>query len=130
MPEPDNDIQARVSMLEHDVARLREQAALTGSDATAVRTLAAGADHDVSEVRAELRAHTRALNALRETNWNRAGHSAEHSQILAEHGQALTGHGQAIASLDEKMTDGFATLGTGMAQITALLREIAGSEQN
>jgi hypothetical protein len=29
--------------------------------------LAAGADRDVSEVRAELRAHTQGLNALRET---------------------------------------------------------------
>ena len=37
------------------------------TDASAARELAAGADRDVSEVRAELRAHTRALNALRET---------------------------------------------------------------
>ncbi len=44
-------------------ARLEEVAA----DAVAARHLAAGADRDVSEVRAELRAHTSALNALRET---------------------------------------------------------------
>jgi hypothetical protein len=54
----------------------------------------------------------------------------EQGQMLTGHGQMLTGHGQAIASLDEKMTDGFAALGTGMAQITALLQEIAGSEQD
>ena len=37
------------------------------TDASAARELAAGADRDVSEVRAELRAHTRELNALPET---------------------------------------------------------------
>ncbi|HEX2297587.1 MAG TPA: hypothetical protein VHH34_03560 [Pseudonocardiaceae bacterium] len=121
MPEPDDDIEARVSMLEHEVARLREQAALTSSDAAAARMLAAGADHDVSEVRAELRAHTRALNALRETQLEQGRTLAEHSQILAEHSQAAAG-------LDEKMTDGFAKLGTGMTQITALLRKITDSE--
>jgi hypothetical protein len=66
--DSDNDIENRVGILEREVARLREQAALTSSDAAAVRVLAAGADHDVSEVRSELRAHTRALNALRETH--------------------------------------------------------------
>lgn len=59
MPDS-SDLEARVAALE---ARLDEVAA----DASAARELAAGADRDVSEVRAELRAHTRALNALRET---------------------------------------------------------------
>ena len=70
---PDDDVEARVDSLEQEVARLREQIALTSSDATAaradaaaVRVLAAGVDRDVSEVRTELRAHTRAVNALRE----------------------------------------------------------------
>ncbi|MDQ2707548.1 MAG: hypothetical protein M3Z25_07880 [Actinomycetota bacterium] len=54
------DLEARVAALE---ARLEEVAA----DAVAARHLAAGADRDVSEVRAELRAPTSALNALRET---------------------------------------------------------------
>ena len=51
-----------MALPEREVARLREQVALTASDAAAARVLAAGADHDVAEVRAELRAHTQALN--------------------------------------------------------------------
>ncbi|MGH3814034.1 MAG: hypothetical protein ACRDUV_16545 [Pseudonocardiaceae bacterium] len=67
MPDSHADIETRVTILEREVVRLREQVALASSDADAARVLAAGADHDVSEVRAELRAHTQALNALRET---------------------------------------------------------------
>ena len=48
-----DDLERRMSAVERDVA-----------DA---RVLAAGADRDVSEVRAELRAHIALLNALRET---------------------------------------------------------------
>jgi hypothetical protein len=102
VPNSDDDLENRVAVLEREVARLREQVALTTSDAAAARVLAAGADHDVAEVRAELRAHTQALNALRETQ--------------LEQGQ--------------KMSDGFSALNTGMAQITALLKGITGSEQD
>jgi chromosome segregation ATPase len=103
----DNDLETRVGILEREVARLREQTALTSSDAAAARVLAAGADHDVSEVRSELRAHTKALNALRETQ--------------LEQGAAITSLDQRLTSLDQKMSAGFATLNTGMAQIAALL---------
>lgn len=116
MPDSDDNIETRGAILEREVARLREQTTLTSSDAAAARMLAAGADHDVSEVRAELRAHTQGLNALRETQ-------LEQGQVLAEQGQA-------IASLDQRMTEGFATLSTGMVQITALLQGTAGSEQD
>ena len=67
MAAPDDDFMTRLTSLEREVARLREQAVLTSTDAAATRVLAAGADRDVSEVRAELRAHTQGLNALRET---------------------------------------------------------------
>ncbi|MGH3718220.1 MAG: hypothetical protein ACRDRI_05130 [Pseudonocardiaceae bacterium] len=113
MADSPNDLEARVGILEREVARLREESALASSDAGAARVLAAGADHDVSEVRSELRAHTRALNALRETQ--------------LEQGRLLTEQGEAIVSLEQKMNAGFATLNTGMAKITALL-ESAGSE--
>jgi len=106
---PDDDVEARFTILEQEVARLREQIALTSSDAataradaTAARVLAAGADRDVSEVRAELRTHTQALNALRETQ--------------LEQGR--------------EMHDGFATVAVGMAQITALLTEVNGSKRD
>jgi hypothetical protein len=98
MPSADKNIEARLTIVEHDVAQLREQLTLTNTDASAARVLASGADHDVSEVRAELRAHTQALNALRE--------------VQLEQGK--------------EMREGFATLATGMAQITALLTNHSG----
>lgn len=54
-------------------------------------------------------AHTQALNALRET------------QLELE---------QKVNGLDEKVTQGFATVATGMAQITALLTPNVGSGQS
>ena len=121
MSDPDDDFETRLTVLEREVARLREQATLTSSeasaaraDAAAARVLAAGADHDVSEVRAELRAHLQALNALRETQLEQA---REMREGFAE------------------MREGFAEIrgvlgnqATGMAQITALLTMIAGPE--
>jgi hypothetical protein len=132
--DSDGDLANRVGILEQEVAQLREQAALSSSDATAARVLAAGADRDVSEVRSELRAHTRALNALRETQLEQGRMLAEHGRvldehgrILDEHGRMLIEHGRAIVSLDQKMSAGFTTLHTGMEKIIALL-ENAGSE--
>lgn len=108
MPDSD-DIEIRLAIVERDVARLREQVALTSSDAAAARVLAAGADRDVSEVRAELRAHTQGLNALRETQLDQ---------------------GREMREQGREMREGFATLATGMAQITALLTNITGSERD
>jgi hypothetical protein len=107
MPASGDDLETRLAIVERDVVQLREQAALTSSDAAAARVLAAGADHDVSEVRAELRAHTQALNALRETQLELQETQLEQSR---------------------EMREGFATLATGMAQITALLTSLGGPE--
>ena len=115
VPDSD-DIETRLAIVERDVARLREQAALTSSDAAAARVLAAGADRDVSEVRAELRAHTQGLNALRET------------QLELE--LKVSGLDKKVNGLDQKVTEGFAMLGTGMARITALLTPNTGSGQS
>ncbi|MCA1606991.1 MAG: hypothetical protein LC775_16325, partial [Acidobacteria bacterium] len=120
---PDDDVEARVTSLEQEVARLREQITVTSSDAAAARAdaaaarvLAAGADRDVSEVRTELRAHTQSLNALRETQ-------LEQGQQLQE-GFAL--QGRRTGELEGEMRTGFAMMSTGMAQITELLTEIRG----
>ncbi len=115
MPNLD-DLEIRVANLERDVARLQGQTTLAVSDAGAARLLAAGADHDVSAVRAELRAHTQALNALRETQ--------------LEQGRALASLDHRVTSLDQKVTEGFTTLNVGMAQITALLTGKLDSEQD
>lgn len=119
---PDDDIESRVSVLEREIVRLRELIALSSADAGAARMLAGGADRDVSEVRAELRAHIRALNALRETQ--------------LEHGNVITALRSDVTELQAEvragftgMREGFATMNVGMAQITALLPGIADSEQ-
>jgi hypothetical protein len=111
MPDPADDFETRLTVLEREVARLREQTVLTSSEATvargdaaAARVLAAGADHDVSEVRAELRAHIQVLNALRDTQLEQA---REIREGFAE------------------MREGFAKQAIGMAEITALLTKIA-----
>ncbi len=65
MPDS-SDLEARVAALEARLVEVEQQVSTAQTDASAARELAAGADRDVSEVRAELRAHTRALNALRE----------------------------------------------------------------
>ncbi len=72
---PDDEVELRLGRLEHEVVELREQLALTRSDASAARVLAAGADHDVSEVRAELRATPSASTPCGRLNWSRAGRS-------------------------------------------------------
>jgi chromosome segregation ATPase len=68
------DLAQRVAAIEAELAVVRQEAA-------AARALAAGADRDVAEYRAELRAHTRTLGALRETQLE---HYAEHKTDAAE----------------------------------------------
>ena len=125
-----DDIETRVTVLEREVIRLRDQVALTSSEAEAARVLAAGADHDVSEVRAELRAHTQALNALREVQLEQGRAIAGLDQRVTSLDQRMAGLDQKVTSLDQKMTEGFAMLGSRMAQITALLTSNADSAQN
>ncbi len=128
MPDLDDDFKARLAILEREVARLREQSILISSDATgarvdaaAARVLAAGADRDVSEVRAELRAHIQALNALRETQLEQA---REMREGFAEMREGFAEMREGFA----KTWEGFATQAIGMAEITALLTKIAGPE--
>lgn len=118
MATPD-DLESRLTAVERDVALLRERQALASTDAAAARALAAGADRDVSEVRAELRAHTSALDALRETQ--------------VDFGNRLDEFGHRLDDQRHAMDDGFTTVGVGLAQIVELLerspdREATGSE--
>ncbi|MGH3857711.1 MAG: hypothetical protein ACRDR6_30320 [Pseudonocardiaceae bacterium] len=121
MPASADDIETRLAIVERDVAQLREQTALASSDAGAARVLAAGADHDVSEVRAELRAHTQALNALRETQLEQGRRIDEQGRRIDEHGREMR---EGFAEQGREMREGFATLATGMAKITALLTNL------
>lgn len=105
----DGDLESRVSALERRVNHIAQ-------DAAAARVLAGAADRDVSEFRAELRGHTQALNALRETQLEQ-GH--ELGELRGEMGE-----------LRGEMSEGFSKVNVGMAQITALLtNKIADEDQ-
>ncbi|MDN5751452.1 MAG: hypothetical protein L0H64_23625 [Pseudonocardia sp.] len=129
MTGPGDDIDARVRRLEREVAQLRERLAEASGDAAAARVLASGADRDVSKVRAELRAHLRALNALRETQLEQGLrlHSldAKVNQLDAKVDQLDV----RVGELGTEMREGFSVVNTGMAQISALLATIARDEQ-
>jgi hypothetical protein len=107
MTESD-DVNRRLSKVEHEVARARE-------DAAAARVLAGGADRDVSAMQTELRAHTRSLEALRKTQ-------LEQSREMRD----------GFARVDGEMRDGFervdaetrrsySMLAQGQQRITELL---------
>lgn len=126
---PHDDLESRVTSLEHEVVRLREQVAITSSDAAAARVLASGADRDVSEVRAELRAHTQGLNALRETQLELRETQLEQGRELVGLRRDVSAQGQELVGLRQETREGFATLSTGMAEITMLLTKITEAEQ-
>jgi chromosome segregation ATPase len=126
---PDDDLESRFSRLEHQVSRLRE-------DVASARALAALADRDVAELRTEMRAHHKVLNALRETQLEQGKQFDElrremHLEISGMH-QEISGMRQEmhqeIGGMRQEMREGFAMQSTGMAQITALLTTIAGPE--
>ncbi len=125
---PGDDVERRVARLERDVARLREELTVTSSDAGAARALAAGADRDVSEVRAELRAHTSALNALRQTQLkhgealDRLPESFQHLEGSFQHLEGSFQHlRESFHQQAAETSRGFAMVRSGMAQIVALL---------
>lgn len=113
----DEDIAQRLSALEASAGELRARWAEAAADSAASRTLARGADRDVSEVRAELRAHTSVLNALRTTQ-------VEHGRVLggqtvaldalqqeqAEQARVLEDHTRALDALQRDVGDVMATL--------------------
>lgn len=73
--------------LERRIAAMEEELVVVRQEAAAARALAAGADRDVAEYRAELRGHTRVLSALRETQLD---HYAEHKADSVEIKSGLT----------------------------------------
>ena len=72
--------------------------------------LAGAADRDVSEFRQTQNAHTKALNALRETQIE---HQAETRAFQAE-----------TRGFQAETRDGFAKVNTGMVRITGLLQTL------
>jgi chromosome segregation ATPase len=106
VPESEN-LPDRVAALERDVGRMREQLAEATTDAHAARVLASGADREVSEVRAELRAHTRAISALHD----------DQVELRAETRSGFARADQAFGQIEQA----FATVNAGMARIVGLL---------
>lgn len=102
-------IEERLSKLEAEISLLRgevrdEAAAHRGltADIASARHLAGAADRDVSELAEQMRAHTRSLNALRETQ-------VEHYGT----------HQAAIAALGDEARAGFAALARMLEQLGA-----------
>jgi chromosome segregation ATPase len=93
-----DDMEQRLAAIEAELPVLRAEAA-------AARALASGADRDVAEYRSELRAHTRMLNALRETQ---VAHYGEHKADATE------------------LKAGTAELKAGLAQIVRMLEGLGG----
>lgn len=119
MSDPDDNLEARVSALESQMRLVR-------ADAAAARVLAGGADRDVSAFGAKLDAHTRALNALRETQLELREVQREQGVAIGVLGQRVDGLTQRVDSLEGEMRKGFAMTAAGMARITTLLEGIAG----
>ena len=114
---PVDDIPERVTALEHEVGRMREELTVARTDAEAARVLASGADHDVSEVRAELRAHMRAIGALREDQVALRRHM---DRGFAQVDRRFAQVDQNFAQVERE----FATVHAGLRQIVGLIEGI------
>lgn len=96
---------------------MREELTVARTDAEAARVLASGSDHDVSEVRAELRAHLRAIGALRE----------DHVALQQQMQRGFARVDQNFAQVDQNFAQverEFATVHAGIRQIVGLIEGI------
>jgi chromosome segregation ATPase len=112
-----------MATLEHEVARLRDEVHHSRTDAAAARVLAGGADRDIAAFGTKLEAHTKTLNALRETQ-------LEQSQRLDRLEHKVDHLEAGFDGLEHEMRQGFATLSAGMAQIIELLTRNDGSNES
>jgi hypothetical protein len=95
--------------------------AVSRADAEAARMLAGGADREVSDVKALVRAHTHTLNALRETQLE------QHEKLTSLEAKLEARTGALDAKIDglrTEMQQGFGMVHTSLAQIIALIRNI------
>ncbi len=101
--EPDRELPQRVERLEQRRDDVERGVSGAQENASAARVLATGADRDGSDLRTELRAHNRVLEALRETQVEQGLVLQEHSRILGEHSRILGEHGQVLGGLQGGM---------------------------
>jgi hypothetical protein len=105
--------------LERRVAAVEVEVVLARQEAAAARALAAGADRDVADYRAEMRAHTRGLVALRETQLE---HYAEHKADMAQVKADMTEVKADIVQVKADITD----VKAGMGHIVRLVENLGG----
>jgi hypothetical protein len=106
MPDdPGDDLEPQVSALEGGMAEMQDRVSKARTDSAAARILASGADHDVSEVRVEMRAVRHALNALRATQ--------------VDHGKKINRLDDRVSTLETTVTAGFAGMDAGFAEMRA-----------
>ncbi|HSK95977.1 MAG TPA: hypothetical protein VK891_05100, partial [Euzebyales bacterium] len=74
-------------------------------NAAATRAMAAMADRDVAKFRPAMSGHTRALNALRETQIEQGRTLAEHTRLLDEHGRKLDEQGRVLEEHGRKLDE-------------------------
>lgn len=95
------------------MAAMEAEFAIVRQDAAAARALAAGANQDVADYRAEMRGHTRMLSVLRETQ-------LAHYRELRE---------TQLAHYAEHKADA-AELKAGLAQIVRMLEGLGGTAED
>ena len=138
------ELEGRVTAAEHGLERVRV-------DAAAARALASGADRDVSLFGAKLDAHTKVLNALRETQLEQGSRLDRVEGRLDRVEGRLDRVEGTLDRLERKVDDGFARidqefvlinqgfvkvedqfakLGAGMAHLTTLMERLIEPEQS
>jgi len=145
------ELEGRVTAAEHGLERVRV-------DAAAARALASGADRDVSLFGAKLDAHTKVLNALRETQLEQGSRlDRVEGRLDRVEGRLDRVEGRldrvegTLDRLERKVDDGFARidqefvlinqgfvkvedqfakLGAGMAHLTTLMERLIEPEQS
>jgi 3-phosphoshikimate 1-carboxyvinyltransferase len=103
MTDP-GDLERRVSALEQDVTRLQGELDRAREDAEAARTLAGGADREVSDVRSQLRAQRGLLQALRDTQVEHGDRLDRLERRMTAVELRLTALEDRVAGMDARLT--------------------------
>jgi predicted nucleic acid-binding Zn-ribbon protein len=94
------ELEQRLASAERDIVALREQV-------TDAHTLAAHADRDVAEFRTELRAQTRLIGALRETQVEQGEKiDAHYAELKADVAEVKVGISQIVGMLERLSEEG------------------------
>ncbi|NIH86302.1 hypothetical protein [Amycolatopsis granulosa] len=90
-------------------------------DAAAARVLATAASRDVGDLKAQLQAHTKVLNALRETQLEQGARLGRVENRLGRVEDRLDRVEDHLERMETEMRNGFAMMAGGMSHIAELL---------